>query len=151
MVPHKIVSNVLRFKPALNLNRVLADFGGFKPRLKFFKFHLRILAFLFTLSYSLSNIYSLYSGYFYSFTLYLIHFPIYIHLIQDTCFPLHFILFPFLSNIYSLYSGYLHSFTLYLIHFPIYIHFIQDTCIPLHFIFIMWNCELWCFLQLCWQ
>jgi len=24
----------------LNLNRVLADFGGFKPRLKFFKFHL---------------------------------------------------------------------------------------------------------------
>ena len=40
MVPLKIVSNVLRFKPALNLNRVLADFGGFKPRLKFFKFHL---------------------------------------------------------------------------------------------------------------
>ena len=41
--PHillKIVSNVSRFKPALNLNRVLADFGGFKPRLKFFKFHL---------------------------------------------------------------------------------------------------------------
>ena len=23
-----------------NLNRVLADFGGFKPRLKFYKFHL---------------------------------------------------------------------------------------------------------------
>ena len=40
MVPLKIVSNVSRFKPALNLNRVLADFGGFKPRLKFFKFHL---------------------------------------------------------------------------------------------------------------
>ena len=36
----KIVSNVSRFKPALNLNRVLADFGGFKPRLIFFKFHL---------------------------------------------------------------------------------------------------------------
>ena len=40
MVPLKIVSNVSRFKPAQNLNRVLADFGGFKPRLKFFKFHL---------------------------------------------------------------------------------------------------------------
>ena len=40
MVPLKIVSNVSRFKPALNLNRVLVDFGGFKPRLKFFKFHL---------------------------------------------------------------------------------------------------------------
>ena len=40
MVPLKIVSNVSRFMPALNLNRVLADFGGFKPRLKFFKFHL---------------------------------------------------------------------------------------------------------------
>ena len=35
MVPLKIVSNVSRFKPALNLNRVLADFGGFKPRHKF--------------------------------------------------------------------------------------------------------------------
>ena len=33
----------LRFKPALNLNWVLADFGGFKLRLKFFKFHLRSL------------------------------------------------------------------------------------------------------------
>ena len=42
MVPHKIVSNDSRFKPALNLNRGLADFGGFKPRLKFFKFHLRL-------------------------------------------------------------------------------------------------------------
>ena len=29
--------NVSRFKPALNLNRVLKDFGGFKPRLKFIK------------------------------------------------------------------------------------------------------------------
>ena len=35
----KIVSNVSRFKPALNLNRV---FGGFKPRIKFFKFGLWI-------------------------------------------------------------------------------------------------------------
>jgi len=60
LVPLKIVSNVSRFKPALNLNRVLADFGGFKPRplnlnrvladfggfkprLKFFKFHLRLM------------------------------------------------------------------------------------------------------------
>ena len=34
----KIVLNVSRFKSALNLNR---GFGGFKPRLKFFKFHLR--------------------------------------------------------------------------------------------------------------
>ena len=40
VVPLKIVSNVSRFNPALNLNRVLADFGGFVPRLKFFKFHL---------------------------------------------------------------------------------------------------------------
>ena len=38
--------NVSRFKPALNLNRVLADFGGFKPRLKFFKFHLRTCLFI---------------------------------------------------------------------------------------------------------
>ena len=38
----KIVLNVSRFKSALNLNRVLADFGGFKPRLKFFKFHLLV-------------------------------------------------------------------------------------------------------------
>ena len=41
LVPLKIVSNVSRFKPALNLNRVLEDFGGFKPWLKFIKFHLR--------------------------------------------------------------------------------------------------------------
>ena len=35
------ISNVSRFKPALNLNRVLADFAEFKPRLKFFKLGLR--------------------------------------------------------------------------------------------------------------
>jgi len=33
LVPLKIVLNVSRFKPALNLNRVLADFGGFKLHL----------------------------------------------------------------------------------------------------------------------
>ena len=43
LVPLKIVSNVSRFKPALHLNRVLADFGGFKPRLKFFKFGHRLI------------------------------------------------------------------------------------------------------------
>ena len=94
-------------------------------------------------------LYSLYSEYLHSFTLYLIHFPLYIQFIQDTCIPFHFILFTFhyihyihyiftlfrillflytlsysLSIIYSLYSGYLHSFSLYLIPFPLYIHFI---------------------------
>ena len=39
------ISNVSRFKPALNLNRVLADFGEYKPRLKFSKFHLGITYF----------------------------------------------------------------------------------------------------------
>ena len=40
MVPLKIVLNVSRFKPAINLNRVLSDFCEFKARLKSFKFHL---------------------------------------------------------------------------------------------------------------
>jgi len=42
LVSLNIVSNVSRFKPELNLNRVLG-FGGFKPRLKLFKFGLWLL------------------------------------------------------------------------------------------------------------
>ena len=45
--------------PALNLNRVLVNFGGFKPRLKFIKFHLRSdLYSLFKLSESSNNLQS---------------------------------------------------------------------------------------------